>query len=137
MSELYEKLTRLASASIRMKNLAEQANTAEARRPYSDPRIEPVPESQWGQLVDNYLGGEIGQHCKAWTPAVAIAVAKALEDFIERYETELDAPQCPNCGSYCAGHAARAYHVACAQEVADCACLRVYLELAETFLGGR
>ncbi len=58
---------------------AQAANTAEARRPYGDSRIAPVPESGWGDLVDNYLGGAIGQHCASWPPAVALAVADWLE----------------------------------------------------------
>lgn len=47
---------------------AHAANTDEARRPYGDRRLDPVPETQWGDLVDNYLGGSVGQHCAAWTP---------------------------------------------------------------------
>lgn len=135
MSQMQEPLTVIAEAARRMRMLGEAANTDEARRPYSDPRIDPVPESQWGRLINNYLGGEVGEHCAAWTPAVALAAAELLEAFLENYDTELDAPDCPNCGTYCAGHGERAYHVPCMDEVTDCSCLAPYLKLAEIFLG--
>jgi hypothetical protein len=69
----------IARAAAAMRERAEKANTNEARRPYGDRRIDPVPESEWGGLVDNYLGGPVGQHCASWTPAAAIAVADWLE----------------------------------------------------------
>lgn len=64
---------------------ANAANTDEARRPYSDSRCDPVPETQWGGLVDNYLGGVIGEHCAAWTPTVALAVADWLDRAADPY----------------------------------------------------
>jgi hypothetical protein len=68
----------IGRAAALMRSRAEHANTDEARRPYSDSRCDPVPEEEWGGLVDNYLGGEIGRHCMSWTPAVALAVADWL-----------------------------------------------------------
>jgi hypothetical protein len=68
---------RRAASLIRSRAIA--ANTDEARRPYSDRRIAPVPEAQWGRLIHNYLGGDVGQHCAALTPAVATAVADWLD----------------------------------------------------------
>jgi len=69
----------IGRAARLMRERAEQANTDEARRPYGDDRAYPVPESDWGDLVDNYLGGDLGLHCASWTPAVALAVADWLE----------------------------------------------------------
>lgn len=69
----------LVLAAQRMRRRAQNANTVEARRPYGDRGAEPVPQEKWGELVDNYLGGSIGKHCAALTPAVALAVADLLE----------------------------------------------------------
>lgn len=67
----------LREAATRMRQLAVAANTDDARRPYGMD-ISPVPTAEWGVLVENYLGGEIGQHCASWHPAVALAVAEML-----------------------------------------------------------
>lgn len=69
----------IGRAARLMRQRAEAANTDEARRPYGNPRLDPVPESDWGREVDGYLGGPVGEHCASWTPAVAIAVADWLE----------------------------------------------------------
>lgn len=68
----------LRQAANLIRERAHAANTDEARRPYSDQRIDPVPETQWGRMVDNYLGGEIGEHCASWTPAAARSAANVL-----------------------------------------------------------
>lgn len=41
---------------------------------------------EWGGLVDNYLGGEMGVHCASWTPVVAFSVAGWLEDEADRID---------------------------------------------------
>lgn len=128
-------LEALAGAARAMRQLAGAANTDEARRPYSDPRIDPVPESEWGKLVDNYLGGEIGAHCAAWTPAVAESVADVLDVVGQGYEDAVRTPECLRCGSYCASHELKPYHVECGLSVENCPCLTPYLRLAERFLG--
>jgi hypothetical protein len=69
----------IARAAKLMRERAEAANTDSARTPYSDQRIAPVDPSQWGGMVDNYLGGPIGAHCASWTPATALAVASWLD----------------------------------------------------------
>lgn len=69
----------IGRAAHLMRKRAEAANTEESRRPYGDVRIDPVPESGWGGMVDNYLGGDVGSYCASWTPAVAFAVADWLE----------------------------------------------------------
>lgn len=61
-----------------MTQRAQAAGSDNARRPYGRATADPVPESQWGALVDNYLGGAIGQHCASWDPATALAVAAWL-----------------------------------------------------------
>lgn len=47
---------------------ANAANTDQARTPWGDPTLSPVPPEQWGYLVDGYLGGSIGAHCARWDP---------------------------------------------------------------------
>lgn len=79
MGNPYAVPDELRRAAALMRERAEAANTEGARRPYGDRSVDPVPESQWGALVENYLGGEMGAHCAAWTPAVALAVAAWLE----------------------------------------------------------
>lgn len=78
-------LAELREAADKMRQLATEANTDKARTPYSSIRLDPVPENQWGQLVGNYLGGEVGAHCAAWTPTVALTVAAWLESGISEY----------------------------------------------------
>lgn len=68
----------LRRAAMLMRERALAADTDDARRPYGRRDADPVPREEWGPLVDNYLGGEIGQHCAAWNPATATAVADLL-----------------------------------------------------------
>ncbi|WP_446218926.1 hypothetical protein [Micromonospora sp. IBHARD004] len=70
----------LREAARRMTERAKAANAEEARRPYGDQALQPVPAAEWGKLVDNYLGGVMGTHCASWHPVAAIAVADWLED---------------------------------------------------------
>lgn len=135
MSTKKTPLDVISEAARRMRRLGEAANTDEARRPYSDPHIDPVPEAQWGKLVNNYLGGELGEHCAAWTPAVALAIASVLEEFVEGYGVAYDRPECPACGNGCSGHELVAYHAGCDEDLDECRCVRPYLNLAEIFLG--
>lgn len=69
----------IGRAALLMRQRALAANTDDERRPYGDTRLDPVPESEWGKLVYNYLGGAIGVHCESLHPAVALAVADWLE----------------------------------------------------------
>ena len=69
----------LRRAAKQMRERAEAANTDDARRPYGDRSVDPVRVNEWGALVDNYLGGEIGEHCASWHPVVALAVADWLD----------------------------------------------------------
>lgn len=75
----------IARAAATMRRRAQAATTEQARTPYGDPRIPQVPETGWGGLVDNYLGGPVGEHCASWTPAVAFAVAGWLDIGIDLY----------------------------------------------------
>lgn len=86
--ELRRRIAPIKVAAARMRNRATAANTDQARTPYSDAGAVPVPEAEWGALVDNYLGGEIGDHCAALTPAFALAVAAAMDDLLERVERQ-------------------------------------------------
>jgi hypothetical protein len=65
------------------------ANTDEARLPWSDPNLTPVPPEKWGDLVDGYLGGEIGVHCAVWTPARVLAEAAAKRAILAEIERVL------------------------------------------------
>lgn len=70
----------LRQAATLLRERADEANTPEARRPYGDRRIEPVPEDGWAALVgDTYLGGEIGAYCALMHPPVGQAVARMLD----------------------------------------------------------
>ncbi len=69
----------IGRAARLMRQRALAANTDDERRPYGDKRLDPVPESDWGKLVYNYLGGAIGEHCESLHPAVALAIADWLE----------------------------------------------------------
>jgi hypothetical protein len=87
----------LREAARTMRSRAEAANTTEARRPYGDRDLRPVSEAEWGDLVDNYLGGEVGAHCASWHPAAALAVADWLDgiahacaDYIQDEPCQMD-----------------------------------------------
>ena len=68
----------IARACDLIRARAQAADTDDARRPYGDAEADPVARDKWPLLVDNYLGGPIGEHCAAWTPAAALAVADLL-----------------------------------------------------------
>lgn len=69
----------LRQAATLVREWAEEANTPEARRPYGDRRIEPVPEDCWADLIGNtYLGGDVGAYCALMHPPVGQAVARML-----------------------------------------------------------
>ncbi|RKR92817.1 hypothetical protein BDK92_7299 [Micromonospora pisi] len=86
MSVTEEYAEILRSAARLMTERAQAANTDEARRPYGDNTIPPVPKDEWGGLVNNYLGGPMGAHCAAWHPAAATTVAELLEEEADRIE---------------------------------------------------
>jgi hypothetical protein len=93
----------LRRAAALMRERAEEANTDDARRPYGDRNADPVPPAEWGALVDNYLGGKIGAHCAAWTPAVALAVAEWLEIGADPYACVDSSPMLAVARAYVAG----------------------------------
>jgi hypothetical protein len=65
--------------------------TARPHHPYSDPRMKLVETTEdWSAEVENYLGGEMGEHCASWHPSVALAVANLL-DFSAATSRILDA----------------------------------------------
>jgi hypothetical protein len=103
MSNPYAVPDELRRAAALMRQRAEAANTDDARRPYSDRSVDPVPESQWGELVDNYLGGDIGAHCASWTPTVALAVADWLDIGANPYACVDSAPMLAVARAYIAG----------------------------------
>ena len=125
----------LREAAAQMREHAEGANTDDARRPYGDRNAAPVPVSEWGALVHNYLGGEIGDHCASWTPAAAASVASLLERAANQYETKWDTPDCPACADECLPTHERAeYHVVCEDWVSNCQCLAPFVVAAREFL---
>lgn len=65
--------------------VARAANTVKARTPYSDPNLKPVPEERWGELVDGYLGGPIGEHCARHHPRRVLAEIAAKRAVVEMF----------------------------------------------------
>jgi hypothetical protein len=66
--------------------LAQACLTKEALTPYSDSRIPPVKPEEWGALVDNYLGGEMGTYCAHFNPLRTLAECAAKRAIIEEYD---------------------------------------------------
>lgn len=125
----------LREAATQVRERAEAATTDDERRPYGNRTVDPVPESKWGALVDNYLGGAIGTHCASWTPAAAFAVADLLDKAVDGYTTEWDEVACADdCPEVCAGHGQAEFHVACDSVVGECPCLAPFVVVARAFL---
>lgn len=88
MVMLREQVATIRRAADLISARALKAGSDDARRPYGDSRIDPVPEDEWGGLVDNYLGGEIGAHCAAFTPRVAAQLAAWFDNLLDRMEID-------------------------------------------------
>lgn len=84
--------------------------TKEALTPYSDDRIPPVKPEEWGDLVDNYLGGPMGKHCARHDPTRVIAECAAKRAVLDMHRPTVEnvewfddatgtgtAPVCPSC----------------------------------------
>jgi hypothetical protein len=67
---------------------AHAANTDDARTPYGDRRMAPVPPRGWGVLVEGYLGGPIGEHCARHHPTRVLAEVKAKHARLARHAPE-------------------------------------------------
>jgi hypothetical protein len=120
-----------AAAAMRARAQA----TAAPHHPYSDPRYQLVETTeQWSAEAANYLGGEMGEHCASWHPAVALAVADWLDATCANYRTEVDTPDCPGCGEGCGGHAEETYHYQCGDAV-PCSCIKDALAVARAYNG--
>lgn len=63
------------------------ANTEQARRPYGDRNLDPVPPEKWGDLVENYLGGAVGRYCATWSPQRVLAEIAAQRALLDLYES--------------------------------------------------
>lgn len=50
--------------------------------PYSDDRIPAIKPEEWGDLVDNYLGGPMGTHCARHDPLRVLAECAAKRAII-------------------------------------------------------
>lgn len=82
----------LRQAATLIRQRAEE--TAKPHHPYSDERIPLVDTTEgWSREVANYLGGDMGEHCAAWHPAVALAVADLLDSLVDYYEGQQVEPQ--------------------------------------------
>ena len=88
---------RIRAALDREQALAEKANTDEARRPWGDPSIDPVPHEEWGALVKGYLGGEIGAYCGSQDPARTVRRIEADRRVLARH-TATQHGWCRGCG---------------------------------------
>jgi hypothetical protein len=62
-----------------MRALAAETSKPENLHPWGDRSIPPVPLSKWSGEVRGYLGGPMGDHCAAWHPDAALAVADWLD----------------------------------------------------------
>lgn len=62
---------------------ARAANTDEARRPWGDPDLTPVPQEEWGAMICGYLGGPVGDYCAAWSPLRVLADIAAKREIID------------------------------------------------------
>ncbi len=65
---------------------------------------------------------------------VGLPLANWLESTAGGYRTEVDTPECPNCGEGCAGHEPETYHYTCGAP-APCECITSALAVAEAVLG--
>ena len=63
--------------------LANAANSDGARLPWGDLNLKPVPPEDWGDLVEGYLGGEVGEHCACWTPLRVLAEIAAKRTILD------------------------------------------------------
>lgn len=86
--ELRGHVQAIRVASHMMRERATAAGSDAARVPYSAAGADPVPESRWPDLVDNYLGGEMGQHCMYLTPVFILAVVDYWDALLERIERQ-------------------------------------------------
>lgn len=69
----------LRRAAALMRERAEEQR--KPHHPYSDKRIPAVTTiAGWSELVDAYLGGDMGTYCASWHPGVTLAVAELLDD---------------------------------------------------------
>ncbi|MGV9588186.1 hypothetical protein [Streptomyces tendae] len=68
-------------------------------------------------------------------PAVGAALAEWLEQAGENYETEVDTPDCPNCGEGCGGHDPLGFCTTCG-DGAPCRCIAKALAVARLINGG-
>lgn len=122
----YQEDTELIrEAAIELKALADQANTDEARTPYSDKEFQPVAKENWGELVYGYLGGEMGAYCRVMTPALGVALAEFLTDITAGHQPELidgNPWVCQTCGVADGGY--------------PCDTFSGALDLAKIILGG-
>lgn len=64
----------------------------------------------------------------------ADATADLLEWFAEKYSTDIDIPECPNCGEGCPGHAPVEYCLGCGYET-PCRCIGKAISLARAING--
>ena len=70
--------------------VANECLLPENLRPYGDPRIPPIKPEAWGDLADNYLGGDMGRFCKRFTPLRVLAECAAKRAIIELWEDPSD-----------------------------------------------
>ena len=81
-----------------LKSLAQAALSEESRRPYSDPQIPVVPVEEWGAMIYDYLGGDVGTYCAALDPSFALGLLSIAQDVLERHRPRADyADTCRDC----------------------------------------
>jgi anti-sigma B factor antagonist len=62
-------------------------------------------------------------HTGPWTRPVLAALGDLLQSAAEDHPTEIEYPECPNCGEGCGGHRPGWFHGDCDEPVTACQCL--------------
>lgn len=66
--------------------------------PYSDDRIPAIKPEEWGDLVDNYLGGPMGKHCARHDPTRVLADCAAKRAILAELKPPALPEWTPDCG---------------------------------------
>lgn len=74
-----------AAASV-LRRHAQDAASPQAMTPWGDPKLDPVPLTQWADEAKGYLGGAWGDYLGLLTPPLVCAVSDALESFADQVE---------------------------------------------------
>lgn len=77
--------------------VARECLKPENLHPYGDKRIPAIKPEEWGELADNYLGGEMGVHAARHDPLRVLAECRAKRKII-RLHLDLSESDYPGLG---------------------------------------